>query len=90
MSTVVANGFYGQAVAALLQWLMTLTACYFGVWLLRENERRSQPRRSERALSRRVRELEREAEMLGAQLQRILDAERFATVRLAEPLRSRV
>jgi hypothetical protein len=79
MARVISGEFSWFFVEQLLDWVLIVTACYTGAWLVRVHERRSRPRSTELALRRRVRELERTAEEMDGQLQRLLDADHFAS-----------
>jgi hypothetical protein len=79
MTPFITEEFSWFFIQQLLEWLLIVTACYVGVRLVRAYERRSLPRSSGKALKRRVRELEQRTEELGARVQQLLEADRFAS-----------
>jgi hypothetical protein len=62
----------------LLECVMVLAAAHIGFGFVRAYAARSQHEHGQRALEQRVRELEQLTESLGAQVQHVIDAERFA------------
>jgi flagellar biosynthesis/type III secretory pathway M-ring protein FliF/YscJ len=82
MTMFIQEDFGWYFLQQLLEWVLIVTAFYFGARLVRAYEIRSQPRTSQQALHRRVRELEEQAEELGAQVRQLLEADRFASALL--------
>jgi hypothetical protein len=84
MTPFITEEFSWYFVQQLLEWLLIVTACYCGVRLVRAYELRSRPRSKgqgskQNHLKRRVRELEKLTEELGAQVQQLHEADRFAS-----------
>jgi|RhiMethySRZTD1v2_1073278.scaffolds.fasta_scaffold3528771_1 hypothetical protein len=69
---------------SLLEWVKLLAATHIGFRFARAYARRSHDENTQRALERRVRELEQLTESLGAHVQQVLDAERFAVALMLE------
>lgn len=82
MTPFIIEEFSWFFIQQLLQWVLIATACYVSVRLVRAYEKRSQPRSSQHALQRRVRELEHQTEELEVQVQQLLEADRFASALL--------
>ena len=72
------TGFPWLFIGELLQWLLTLTACFCGTRLVLAYEKRVRPRPNRRALRRRMRQLDRQSREIDARLQQLVEAERFA------------
>ena len=68
----------------LFEWVKLLAATHIGFRFVRAYAARARDERTERTLERRVRELEQLTESLGAQVQQVLDAERFAVALMLE------
>ena len=69
-------------LGALLEWVKVLAATHIGFRFVRAYAMRSRDHHTQRALQRRVRELEQLTESLGARQQQVLEAERFAVALL--------
>ena len=69
---------------SLLEWVKLLAATHIGFRFVRAYAARARDERTERTLERRVRELEQLTESLGAHVQQVLDAERFAVALMLE------
>jgi len=69
---------------SLIEWVKLLAATHIGFRFVRAYARRSNDERTQRALEHRVRELEQLTETLGARVQQVLDAERFAVALMLE------
>ena len=69
---------------SLLEWVKLLAATHIGFRFVRAYARRSHDEHTQRTLERRVRELEQLTESLGAHVQQVLDAERFAVALMLE------
>ena len=76
---------YWPLLSALLDWLRVLAATYIGVRAVRAYEGRTRRRSSRRVLQRRVKELEQVTGALEAQMQQVLEADRFASALLLRP-----
>ena len=76
---------YWYLLAALLDWLKIFTATFLGFWLMRTYETRTRVRSGRQVLQRRVEELEQVTTALEAQMQQVLDADRFASALLLKP-----
>jgi hypothetical protein len=68
----------------LFEWVKLLAVTHIGFRFVRAYAARSRDERTERTLERRVRELEQLTESLGAHVQQVLDAERFAVALMLE------
>ncbi len=82
MLDIIDETSYWYLLAALLDWLKIFTATCFGFWLVRAYGTRARVRPSRQVLQRRVDELEQVTASLEAQMQQVLDADRFASALL--------
>ena len=82
MSVFFEDESYWPLLVVLLDWFKVLAAAYIGVRALRAYESRTSHRESRRVLKRRVDELEQVTSALEAQMQQVLEADRFASALL--------
>ena len=85
MIEVFEDSSYWYLLGAVLDWLKVFTATYLGFRLVRAFERRPRMGSSRHALQRRVDELEQVTASLEAQMQQVLEADRFASALLLKP-----
>jgi hypothetical protein len=69
---------------SLIEWVKLLAVTHIGFRFVRAYAARSQHEHTQRTLEHRVRELEQLTETLGAHVQQVLDAERFAVALMLE------